>query len=138
MRRPTRLALPAFLAALALGVPAAAFDGGEPSRTSDPCGFFRAQAYGRGLEHYATEMLWACEAIAARRDREQELSLRLEAVELALERYREAVVAAGSGGPGAAGRPARTPGFGPSDAVKAELAESTGMLAALEAIRAGF
>jgi hypothetical protein len=138
MRRPTRLAIPAFLAAFALGVPAAAFDGGEPSRTSDPCGFFRSQAYGRGIEHYATEMLWACEAIAGRREREQELSLRLEAVELALERYREAVVAAGSGVFAGGVRTARAPTFGPSDAEKAELAESTGMLAALEAIRAGF
>lgn len=106
---------------------------------SDACGFFRAQAYGRGLEHFATEMLWACEAIARRKAADMPLSDRLRAVELALLRYQEEVVAASS----AAFRADRarqydTGYIGTGETIKAQIAESTGMLAALEAIRSGF
>lgn len=112
---------------------------GREGVRSDPCGFFRGQAYGRGLEDPATEMLWACETIASRRAAEMTLSERLVAVELALERYRTAVVEAGAAA--FARNRADDYGsgyFGAGDAAKADLAESTGMTAALDAIRAGF
>jgi hypothetical protein len=111
----------------------------ELTQRSDPCGFYRGQAYGRGLEHSSTEMLWACEAIALRRAAEMELSDRLVAVELALDRYRQAVVAAGA----AAfvrhrARPQPAGPFGAGDAVKSALADSTGLSAALDAVREGY
>lgn len=106
---------------------------------SDPCGFYRGQAYGRGLDHFLTEMLWACEAIAVRRRAEMPLSERLLAAEEALERYREALIAAGA----AVFVRGRTTGAGSlrpgaTDAIKTSLAESTGTMDALEAIRAGY
>jgi hypothetical protein len=138
------LPLIAFLAAAAA---TGAASGGETvtsgaapaGATSDPCGFYRSQAYGRGLAHYATDMLWACETITARRWADMTLGARLEAVDLALERYRAAVVAAGvatfatgrAAGP-ASGR------LGADDEHKAALAESSGALTALEAVRGGF
>lgn len=122
----TRLATLAAAAWLAAGG-AAAGDAG----VSDPCSFFRAHAYGRGLTHFATEMLWACEAIRARREAEMEVGERLLAVEQALERYRAAVIAAG-----VAARGGRS--WTGGDATRTALAETTGMLAALEAIRFGF
>lgn len=106
---------------------------------TDPCGYFRGQAYGRGLEHFLTEMLWACETIARRRQAGMPLGDRLLATEAALERYRTAVVDAAAASPGSAGasgaggkRPAAW------EAVKASIAEETGTLAALDAIRSGF
>ncbi len=106
---------------------------------SDPCGFYRSQAFGRGLTHYATEMLWACEAIQARRVADMALSDRMLAVEFALERYREAVIAAGAADfTRQRSRMSATGYFGADEAAKAEIAENTGMLAALEAIRSGF
>lgn len=110
-----------------------------PGMASDPCGFYRGQAYGRGLDHFLTEMLWACEAIAARRGAGMPLGDRLVAAEVALERYRAAVIAAGAA-EFALGRSAR-PGalrLGAADAAKASLAASTGTLTALERIRTGF
>lgn len=120
---------------------AAAVQAGEPPRRapteplraaqSDPCTFYRVQAYGKGIGHFSTEMLWACEAIRARHMAGLALSDRLLAVEAVLEEFRRAVVSAtktGSmhrRGPGAARR-ARS------------LAESTGALIALEGIRGGF
>lgn len=106
------------------------------SAVSDPCGFFRGQAYGRGLSHVATEMLWACEEIAARRAAGMTVSERLVAVELALDRYRAEVVAAGAAG--FARGVTSSHYFGPGDAAKHRIAEDSGMLAALEAIRTGF
>jgi hypothetical protein len=106
-------------------------------QSSDPCSFYRHEAYGKGLEHFATEVVWACEAVAERRGAGMPLSDRMRAVEFALERYREAVVAANRRG--FAHRPG--PGDGWRDArerTREALAAETGILAALEAIRAGF
>ena len=91
--------LPCLLAALALAFASPAPVRAENAaplvlttlRPASPCAFFRIQAYGKGLDDQATEMLWACEAIAARRAAEMPLGVRLEATELALERYREAL-----------------------------------------------
>jgi hypothetical protein len=117
------------------GEPAAA-ETAQPAVASDPCGFYRGQAYGRGIGHMATEMLWACEAIHARRGAGMPLGDRLLAVELALERYRAAVISAGQ----AAFARDRRHGLegGRRDEAKREIAEHTGALAALDAIRAGF
>ena len=111
----------------------------ELREPSDPCGFYRGQAYGRGLDHFLTEMLWACEAIAVRRRAEMPLSDRLAAAEQALERYREALIAAGAA-VFVHGRSSAASGLQPAanDAVKASLADSTGTLTALEAIRSGY
>ena len=76
-------------------------------------------------------MLWACETIAVRRAAGVPLGDRLEATEAALVRYRAAVIAEAAGRAG--GR-----AFGISEADKAVLAESTGMLAALAGIAGGF
>jgi hypothetical protein len=115
------------LAALALASapPAAA---GESAAAAKPCGFFRSQAYGKGIGHFATEMLWACETIAVRRAAAVPLGDRLEATDAALARYREAVIAAASRAR------FRSGGFGETD--KAALAEATGALTALSAISA--
>ena len=115
---------------LALGLPAHA---GEPvgSRSQDvgvACGFFRNQAFGKGLGHYATEMLWACETIARRRAGERPLGDRLEATDAALNRYRDAVIAEA--------RRARAAPFTERD--KQTLAEATGALVALSGIAEGF
>ncbi len=123
--------------------PAAAGEDASPPgglvAASDPCGFYRGQAYGRGLMHYATEMLWACETIQARHAAEMSLSARLLAAEAALERYRTAVIATGAAvfARERAARPGQMR-LGAGEEAKAALAESTGTLAALEAIRAGF
>jgi hypothetical protein len=124
---------------------AGAAPGGEaiepvaPSQRSDPCGFYRAQAFGRGLDHFSTEMLWACEAIVARRDADMALGERLAAVELALERYRLAVIAEGAAAfARSRSRVARSAVVTTADTSKAALAESTGALAALESVRAGY
>lgn len=146
MRQRVPLLLSVLAAAAVLvaeGRPVAATELAPPpaglGAPSDPCGFFRSQAYGRGLDHFLTEMLWACEAIATRRAAGVELSERLEATELALDRYRIAVIEAGAA-VFARGRSARpgTARFGTDDTVKASLAATTGTLAALEAIRSGF
>lgn len=119
---------------------AAAGEASAPAATgSDPCGFYRSQAFGRGLAHFSADMLWACEAIVARRQTAMELSERLAAVEAALERYRVAVIAEGAAafarrrsGPSGSSR------LGAEDPVKAALAHSTGALAALDSIRGGY
>jgi hypothetical protein len=137
-RAPLRATLLA-AALLAPGPAALAGDAwtrGSPdeARASDPCSFYRLEAYGKGLEHFATELVWACEAIAERRAAGMPLSDRMQAVAFALDRYREALVEAnraGSPRPGAGWREAR-------ERARAALAEETGMLAALEGIRAGF
>ena len=112
----------AFVLGLCLlaGAPAAAGELlGSTLQASSPCGFFRDQAWGKGIGHYATEMLWACEVIASRRGAGLPLGARLEAVERALARYRDALIA------------------GPDDPAP-ELARSTGALDALQAVAAGF
>lgn len=130
-RLPLARACGAFLA-LILALPALAAEDGV-NEPSDPCGFYRTRAYGQGLEHFSTEMLWACEAIAARRAAGIALGERMRAVELALERYRLAVVADASLRAPRDGRSRRA-----EEAALVEVAERTGTLAALEAIRAGF
>jgi hypothetical protein len=134
-------ALLALVAAVGAAPAGEALDGPtvQHGLRSDPCSFYRGQAYGRGLEHFSTEMLWACEAIAARRAAEMELSERLHAVERALERYRQALVAEG-GAAFARSRigPPRSVALGPGDAVKAALAETSGALEALATVRSGF
>lgn len=92
--RPATLSLVA-AAWFALPSPAAP---GEQARIStlapsNPCAFFRDRAWGKGLDHPATAMLWACEAIAVRRSAGVALGDRLEAADLALGRYRAAVTA---------------------------------------------
>jgi hypothetical protein len=131
---------------LAPGPRALAGEEGAPAASTlgatDPCGYFRGQAYGRGLDHFLTEMVWACETIARRRAAGMPLGDRLLAVEGALERYRTAVVAAGAAGAERLARAsaqatgARRPAEW--EAVKASIAAETGTLAALEAIRSGF
>jgi hypothetical protein len=103
---------------LLAGAPAAGERLYSTLQPSNPCGFFRDQAWGKGIGHYATEMLWACEAIAMRRGAGLPLGDRLEAVDLALARYHDAVVA----------RPEDAP----------DLARTTGALDALQAVAAGF
>jgi hypothetical protein len=134
---------PALLAAaiLVLGTAASAGDAGaagaREGRASDPCSFYRMEAYGKGLEHYATEVVWACEVVAERREAGMPLSDRMKAVAFALERYRAALVEANRRG--FAHRPG--PGDGWREArerAREALAEEAGMLAALEAIRSGF
>jgi hypothetical protein len=80
------------LVALVLTLPTPAAAEGARAATglmrSDPCGFFRAEASGRGIGHFTTAMLWACEAAANRRRAGLPLGPRLAAAEAALERYR--------------------------------------------------
>ena len=106
-----------------LALPAVSSSGERPRPStlspSNPCAFFSDRAYGRGLDHPATGMLWACEAIADRRRAGLALGDRLAATDFALGRYQAAVTA--------------DPG-----ADDAALARSTGTLDALEAIAAGF
>lgn len=104
---------------------------------SDPCHFYRGRAWGQGIGHYTTEMLWACEAIAVRRAAAIPLSDRLQATEAALDRFREAVILEG----GAAferSRRLQLRYLGVSPADEREIAERVGVLAALDDIRAGF
>jgi hypothetical protein len=113
--------------ALVLGIAlAAAATGSAGERAvstlqpASPCGFFRDQAWGKGIGHFAMEMLWACEAIAVRRGAGMPLGARLEAAEVALVRYRDGFVAGVS------------PGSEP------DLARASGALDALAAINGGF
>ena len=96
-----------------------------------PCTFYRGQAHRMGVAHFATEMLWACEAIAARRAAGMALSDRLLATEFALSAYRQAVAADREDGE-------RRSYLSMSEVRKREIAEQTGVLAALQAISEGF
>jgi hypothetical protein len=136
--RPARL-LAALLAGC-LAIPALAgesvSEAGSTLRPADPCLFFRGQAYKRSIDDFTTEMLLACEVIARRRAAGVPLSDRLTATEAMLETYREAVLAA---------RPDTFDGSGTlrwelglTAAQKHAIADETGMLLALEAIRHGF
>jgi len=118
---------------------AARAEGPVRERQEATCTFFRGQAYRRGMVHFATEMLWACEAIATRRAAGMPVGVRLEATEAALQRYRSAVIDAGR----TAFAETRLSDAGPqvhglSDGTKHRIAAETGALAALEAIRNGF
>lgn len=132
---PKVLAILALLAGtLAPAAPVRAGEGTSGTNT-DPCTFYRMQAFGRGLDHFASEMLWACEAIAARRGAAMPLSERLDAMAGALERYRAALIEAGRE---SYNRDREIGLLGLSEAAKRDLAERTGTLAALEAIRTGY
>jgi hypothetical protein len=104
---------------------------------TNPCGFFRNQAFGKGLSDPATEMLWACQEIATRRAAEIPLGVRLEATELALMRYREALLVASRGSYATDSGRGPTSTY-PSASDKHAIAETTGVLAALMAISGGY
>jgi hypothetical protein len=135
---PTATVLALLLAVALTTASARAAEGPTPApgslQPSDPCTFYRGQAYGKGMEHVATEMLWACEAIAQRRAANLPLGDRLEAAAAAIERYRTAVIVAAMK---IFGR-SRGPRFGLSEVATRELADSTGALVALEGISTGF
>lgn len=111
------------LLAVALALPSVAAPGERPRPStlspSSPCAFFRDHAWGKGLDDPATAMLWACEAVAARRDAGVPLGDRLAAVEFALARYRAALLVAAPGG-------------------EVEAARTSGALDALAGIADGF
>jgi hypothetical protein len=141
-RSPMRLALLAFLMLAAGGpAPAAAETETQPvaarSNGADPCNFYRVRARGKGINHYLTEVVWACEMVVQRRETGVGMSERMVAVEFALEQYREALVEdrrnprVPAGLRGTALRAAQ-------EAERDRIAEESGMLAALEAIRLGF
>lgn len=135
--RPATLAAALAAAVLATALAAPPARGGEAGQLVatgpiHPCTFFRGQAHRVGMTHFATEMVWACEEIVFRRAAGVALSDRLLATEAALVAYRQAFDAARRAGR-EAGRPADL-----SDGRRHELAETTGVLAALEAISGGF
>lgn len=106
---------------------------------SDPCGFFRDQAYGRDLADYSSEMLWACEAISRRRAADMPLGPRLAVCERALERYRLAIADLARLVMAERRRLGWNAPIRPlSDERRTEIAAETGALAALKAIRSGF
>jgi hypothetical protein len=110
---------------------------GRFGHTSDDCGFYRGAAFNKGLTHFATEMLWACEAIQERRNAGMRLSPRLSLAADRMDAYRTAVVQASVAALGTA-RKERRIRLGLGEAEQQALARSTGALDALEAIRAGF
>jgi hypothetical protein len=117
--------------ALALAAPAPVA-GGEgagwtlSSRGTEPCLFFRLQAYDRGLEHFDTAIHWACEVIARRRAAGMALSDRLVAAETAFEAYRLALVAA------------TRIGVPLTDVEREAIATASGALLAVEALAVAF
>ncbi len=132
---------------LAFGSPPTA-RGDDPLRTpvalvtshkADPCGFERTEAYGAGLMHFSTEMLWGCEAVARRRAAALPLGDRLLRFAKAMNRYEAAVATASR----LSYSTRRTTGIympvpALTDTEKQALAESTGTLQALAEIRSGF
>jgi hypothetical protein len=138
--------------ALSLAAPAAraespvpAFDRDGPLEPrqaladSDLCRFFRGQAFHKAITDYTHEMLWACEEIARRRNTGVPLGDRLEATAALLVDYRDAVVAAGSVAVDSRRREGRAPwALGLTAEEKYAIADATGTLLALEAIRSGF
>ena len=106
---------------------------------SDSCGFFRGQAYGRGLADFTTEMLWACEAISRRREAGITLGPRLAEADRALRRYHEAITTLARRAMAERRRLGWNAPIQPLSAERqTEIAEETGALTALETIRAGF
>jgi hypothetical protein len=117
--------------ALALAAPASTAGGEDAgwtlsSRGTEPCLFFRLQAYDRGLEHFDTAIHWACEAIAHRRAAGMALPDRLLAAETAFEAYRVALVAATRGG------------VPLTETEREAIAAGSGALLAVEALAAAF
>jgi hypothetical protein len=124
-----------------LGEPLALQPQGRQSSAdaADPCRFFRGQAQARGLADYTQDMLWACEEISRRRSSQIPLGDRLEATGDRLDAYREAIIAAGNAAFTGRGRPGFPPrSLGLSHDEKLAIADATGTLLALEAIRRGF
>ena len=105
--------------------------------SSDPCGFYHGRAHGKGIDHYTTEMLWVCRAIAARRAAAMPVGDRLRATEAAFESYRSEVVAA-SVQDFARKQDGLTRRLGLSEDDMQRIADRTGVLLALEAVRGGF
>lgn len=105
----------------------------------DPCRFYRSQAWRQGLTHYTRDMLWSCEAIAQRRQAGMQLSDRLTAADLALKAYRARIVEA------ALAHYRRSESLGldtfhrrvPESEMR-QIAEESGVLAAMEALSEGF
>ncbi len=107
------------------------------SASGDPCRFFRGRAFGKGIDHYATEMLWVCDAIAERRRAAMPLSDRLLATEIALESYRRKIISAAVTDLDRRRRE-RDRRLGLSEAENLRIAEESGALTALDAVRLGF
>jgi hypothetical protein len=108
----------------------------DPSET---CRFFRGQTLRKALDHYTRDMLYACEEIARRRSVGMPLGDRLVATQAMLDTYREAVDAAGSAAVAQhaeSGIPSWALAL--SDEEKYRIADATGSLLVLEAIRNGF
>ncbi len=105
----------------------------------DDCGFFRDQAADQALTHYSQDMLWACEAIARRRAAGMLLGDRLLATQAMLATYRDAVRAAGADAFVRKGREGLPPWMLSLSAdEKYRIADATGALLVIEAIRDGF
>jgi hypothetical protein len=133
----------AILLAAVLSVPAPsgrAEDAAQPVvlmslKPSDPCSFFRGQAWGQGLNHFSQDMLWSCEAIEARRGAGIALSDPLDIVASALDAYRTALVAAAGRefrNLRAAGGSAAIMQVSPTE--KTRIAQETGALDAIAAL----
>lgn len=109
------------------------------TQPADSCSFYRGQAWGKGLAHFSQEMLWTCEAIAARRQAGFALSDRLAVAATALEAFRATLLADANQG----FREARASGRDPfaremSNAEKEAIARATGALDALAQLSGGF
>ncbi len=105
----------------------------------DPCLFFRGQIHERGLRAFAYDMLLVCEEIARRRDAGVRLTDRLQASEETFQTYHQAVVAAGRAErTGGTHRYSGAPWSGLSSEEKVAIADATGALLVLEAMREGF
>ncbi len=150
--RIARGRLAALAVAASLAAPAAAeggphldFDRDGPSApyqergSADRCQFFRGEAYQRSLGDFAGDMLLACEEIARRVAAGVPLGDRLEAFGAMLDDYRSAVIVAGDEAFARRRRAGRAPWeLGLSEAEKYAIADATGALLALDAIRGGF
>ncbi len=134
--RLSALALAASLTAAHAGESAAPT--AETLQSGDPCLFFRSQAYSRGIDDFTTRMLAACEVIARRRAAGVPLGDRLAATELMLDTYRSAVIAAGEDPKRVQHGNAHQWSLALSHAEKHAIADETGALLALEAIRTRF
>jgi hypothetical protein len=143
------LGLPGLATALAtaaalVAAPAAAGERADDGRASalrhtDPCTFYRSQAWQKGLDHFAQDMLWSCEVINRRRSVGMPLSDRLRAAEAALDVYRAEVVRRAR----LRFREDRARGADPfhrriTDDEKRRIAAETGALKALAALSTGY
>ncbi|MEM8570880.1 MAG: hypothetical protein AAGG56_08205 [Pseudomonadota bacterium] len=110
-----------------------------PQVKSDPCLFYRSQAWRQGVSHYAQEMLLSCEAITNRRQAGIELSDRLLAAEHALKEYRSRVIARAVRHYRSDEMPRSDTGHHRvSEEEKRKIAEESGVLLAMEGLSSGF